>query len=300
MLRSSMIDVHYCGVPNLSSIYLLVAPNGEAALVDSGTPQAFPRIQRFLSDKGVRQEQLTSIYLTHAHLDHSGNISLFTRNYPNVKIYLNPLTAKVMKSPKVICQRMESTMKGRWEHEFQNEVQPIPPQFLIETYDNMKIELGHEKIIQVINTPGHSRDHISFLDLETKTLYTGDAFGTYYGNISPQKSLFSFPPLFVAKEIPSTVERIKKLELNKIGLSHFGYITKVKEHIEQCEHFIFKFFEIMKQENSTDTKSLLSQFYDEIFFPKCTHKYHRLRGHMNVNYEGLVSLKQPIKFGNYF
>ena len=81
MLRSQLVDQHFCGVKELSALYLLIAKNGEAALIDSGTPRNFERIQKTISDFGVKKEQLTTILLTHAHLDHSGNIYNFTKNF---------------------------------------------------------------------------------------------------------------------------------------------------------------------------------------------------------------------------
>ena len=64
-------DAKFAFVKNLSAIYLFQAKNSESALVDTGTPHSFPSIKQFLNHNQIKKEQLTSIFLTHAHLDHS-------------------------------------------------------------------------------------------------------------------------------------------------------------------------------------------------------------------------------------
>ena len=310
MLRSQLVDQHFCGVKELSALYLLIAKNGEAALIDSGTPRNFERIQKTISDFGVKKEQLTTILLTHAHLDHSGNIYNFTKNYPNIKVYLNPMTARIMADPEDIGKRMKESMKkGAYDKEFMDLVRPVDEKFFVETKENMMIKLGGEKCIKVINTPGHSRDHISFFDVNSKTLYTGDAFGTCYNDITPQKSLFSCPPLFVPSVIPSTIQKVKDLNPKRFALAHFGYIQEenVLKHIEQCQNFMERFFEIMNESqklfdkgDKPKARERLSQYYDEVFYPQCTTKSHRLRGHMEVNYQGMLSVLDPKSFRNYY
>lgn len=293
MLQSFCIDVKYCGIKKFASMFLLKAINGEAAIVDTGSPHSFSSIKHFLKSKGVEKEQLTKIFLTHSHLDHSGNISLFTRHFPNVKIYLHPLTAKLMQNPIFLIQRMKNTMKN-YEQEFFDEVKPISEKFIYPTYDNMLIKFGGANIIKVINTPGHSIDHISFYDLSSKTLYSGDGIGQCYSDISPKVSIFSCPPLSNPFCVPSVIQKIRLLNPARFGLGHFGYINNPKKHLDQCEAFINQYLKILNDKNNLISE--LESFYDKLFFQKCTKKYHRLKGHMKVNYFGLLYALHPEEF----
>lgn len=293
MLQSFCIDVNYCGIKKFASMFLLKARNGEAAIIDTGTPHSFSSIKNFLKTQGVKEEQLTKIFLTHSHLDHSGNISLFTRHYPNVKIYLHPLTAKLMQNPALLIQRMKNTMKN-YEREFSDEVKPIPERFLFPTYDNMTIKFGDSNIIKVINTPGHSIDHISYFDMSSKTLYSGDGMGQCYRDISPEVSVFACPPLSNPTCVPSVIQKIRKLNPIRFGLGHFGYVNDAKKHLDQCETFMKKYLEILK--DSKNPKNTLESFYDKLFFPQCTEKDRRLKGHMRINYFGILYSRQPDEF----
>ena len=293
MLQSCYFDVNYCGIVNFTSIFLLKARNGEAAIVDTGSPHSFPLIQKFLQNKGIKKEQLTKIFLTHSHLDHSGNASLFTHYYPHIKIYLHPLTAKLMQNPSYLIKRMKNTMRN-YNQEFSDKVKPISKKFLHPTYDNMLIKLGDSNIIKVINTPGHSIDHISFYDISSKTLYSGDGMGQYYKDISSKTSVFSCPPLSIPKCVPSLIKKIKKLNPNRLGLGHFGYVDDVDRHIYQCKIFINQYLKII--EDSKNPLQSLESLYTNFFFQGCTKKYHRIRGHMKVNYSGILYSRHPDDF----
>ena len=47
MLQSSFLDVEYSGIKKFTSMFLLQARNGEAAIVGTGTRHSFPLIQKF-------------------------------------------------------------------------------------------------------------------------------------------------------------------------------------------------------------------------------------------------------------
>ncbi|KAK8893121.1 hypothetical protein M9Y10_021536 [Tritrichomonas musculus] len=298
MLQSSFLDVEYSGIKKFTSMFLLQARNGEAAIVDTGTPHSFPLIQKFLKLKGVGKDQLTKILLTHSHLDHSGNISLFTQHYPNIKIYLHPLTAKVMRNPTFLIQRMKDSMKSKYYNEFLDQVRPISDKFLFTTCNNMSIKLGGEDIIKVVNTPGHSKDHISFFDLSSKTLYSGDGIGQCYKDISPNVSIFSFPPLSDPFSAPLTIHKVRELNPVRFGLGHFGYVENAKKHIDQCEEFITKYMKILK--SPANAQKALESIYDKSFYPGCTKTIRKLRGHMKVNYLGILYALHPEDFLDAF
>lgn len=298
MIRIYQHDANYCRIKQFSALYLLKANNGEAALVDSGTPQNFSAIQAFLNKNGIHKNQLRSIFLTHSHLDHSGNISLFARHYPNIKIYTHPLTARVLNNPELIVKRMAESMNGKYESEFYNDVQKVSKRFFIPIYNEMQISFGENQYIYAFYTPGHSKDHLSFYEPLTKTLFTGDAIGQIYPFISTKIPVFSFPPLSCPNLALPTIRKVRKINPDRIAVGHYGYVNDVVNHLNKCEFFVQRFLQIL--ENPKLAKENLKKFYDSLFFPGCTDKYHRLRGHMNINYIGIKSIIHPEKFVDYF
>ena len=285
MLKTHLIDARYCGYPQLSAVYLLVAKNGDAALVDTGTPAAFKNIVAEVKKHGVSDKQLKAIFLTHAHLDHSGNLSLFTRHFPHIKIYCSAATANQMIDPSSLCHRMSSSLGHRWGPEFRNEVHPVSPRFFEAVSENDSINIG-ERILRTIMTPGHISDHISIVDKDMETVYTGDAFGIKYDIVNPQKSFFATSPFFEPEGIYYTLDKVSNLSgITRAAIAHFGYVNDIKDHAAKCREFTDKLIDIVK--NSRDMASDLRNVYDSLFGPRCTHKWHRLAGNLSVNLAGL-------------
>jgi glyoxylase-like metal-dependent hydrolase (beta-lactamase superfamily II) len=65
------------------SIYLLDAGNGTYALVDAGRDKAGKAILKALADKGASPSQVTAVFLTHGHGDHTAALPLF----PKAEVY---------------------------------------------------------------------------------------------------------------------------------------------------------------------------------------------------------------------
>ncbi len=116
-------------------------------IVDPGAFRNKNRLLEALKKENLSPEAIDAIILTHLHLDHILNVSLF----PKAKIFLRFITGKYPG----MFQRID---KG-----------------YLERYDLLNEEIA--KDIEIIDTPGHSDDHISVL-VKTKqgnVVIAGDA-----------------------------------------------------------------------------------------------------------------------------
>ena len=283
--KTHVIDARYCGYDQLSAVYLLVAKNGDAALVDTGTPAAFEGILEKLKSHGVKDHQFKAILLTHAHLDHSGNLSLFTRHFPHIKVFCSEATANQMIDPSNLCKRMSSSLGHRWAAEFRNEVHPVAARFFETVSENDEIKLG-DRVLRAIMTPGHIADHISIVDEAAEAVYTGDAFGMRYTVVNPKKSIFATSPFFEPEKVYCTLDKIASLKnVKRAGVAHFGFVENIADHAAQCRRFTEKVMEIAS--NSKDIPGDMRKLYDSVFGAGCTEKWHRLAGSLSVNYAGV-------------
>lgn len=130
------------GSPGLSTVMLIRGKSN--VLVDTGHMGRRRVLLEALHRAGVEPAEISKIVLTHAHWDHAQNMDLF----PNATILISPEELEYTKSPP----------KGDTA---------TPPYFLdmIRSFkvehlrDGQEVEPG----VTVVDTPGHTRGHISLL-----------------------------------------------------------------------------------------------------------------------------------------
>ena len=64
----------------------LVVEEGRAAVIDTGTAHAVPRVLAALAAQGVAPEQVEYVILTHVHLDHAGGAGQLMARFPNARL----------------------------------------------------------------------------------------------------------------------------------------------------------------------------------------------------------------------
>lgn len=155
-----------------------------------------------------------------------------------------------MRNPIRICERMEFLLGKRYQEEFSDEVLPISNKFLVPTHENMKIKFG-DSYVQVINTLGHSPNHISFYEMSTKTLFSGDAIGQAYESVIPYRSIVSFPSMCSPQYFNQTLQKIRQLNSKRIAVAHFGFVKNAQNHLDQCQYFYDEYQKLLKDPKSS-------------------------------------------------
>lgn len=174
--------------PGRSNCYLLA--DEKLALVDTGMPRDGETIIAAIKSLGRRAEELTHIFITHAHLDHIGSLALLKKSS----------TAQVVAGVKdtAYIQGLKKTWTMNREGSGGKLFKAVL--FFMETfvfhYEPAQVEIpchGGERIdcfggIQVIATPGHSPGSISFYQKEKKLLFVGDALNGTGGFALPMRA----------------------------------------------------------------------------------------------------------------
>jgi glyoxylase-like metal-dependent hydrolase (beta-lactamase superfamily II) len=131
----------------------------DGLLIDSGPPSLSHELVKVLKDLTVDQ-----IIVTHAHEDHIGGLHRLRQTYPQAKIYASPLSVAPIQDPDRLNQHLYRRLLWGipWRVE---DVQPLPLRIETEQYN-----------FRIVETPGHSHDHVSFFETKYRWLFTGDAF----------------------------------------------------------------------------------------------------------------------------
>lgn len=149
-------------------------------LIDTGYENGFARFQRNLKKLNIQPSEIKFIFLTHAHDDHAGFLNKVLA-ITNAKVILHPKAIKRLKSGQnsfeggcssmlayIFCKLF--ALFGKSEHKFP----PIKDEYLNRLITTDSQEFRNLNLpIQIIETPGHTADHISLL--KGGILFCGDA-----------------------------------------------------------------------------------------------------------------------------
>lgn len=281
-----LIDATYCGYKNISAIFVLRSPKTkETALFDVGTPNPYSKILNDLKDLGIQKSELTSIFITHSHMDHSGNCSLFIKDFPHIKIYGSNETMKRISNPEKIIKHMSTVMGKRYDMEFGDNVRNIPEKYLNTLKDGECKSFGDFTDIKFIYTPGHVSDHVSFYSISDSIIFTGDTFGNMYSDIT--RPVYSCPYMFDVVEARKTIDKIVNSGAEWAGVSHYGFTNKLKWFGEKSREWVDKMSEIAH--NSKQPHVDVENHY-KFHFGDDFQKHPVIRGHFHTNRMGTLSV----------
>ena len=122
------------------------------------------------------------ILLTHAHFDHCGAVSYLKRAFPDMKVGASPESAEILKRPNAVKLIRALSENAR------EAVAGIAEALLVKDgfepfavdrplRDGERIEIGGGLGVEILSTPGHTRDFLSYYVPEKKILVSSEAGG---------------------------------------------------------------------------------------------------------------------------
>ena len=138
--------------PPLMSVFLYVV---DGLVIDTGQHHMQKAVVELLKEKKLKQ-----ILLTHHHEDHSGNAFVIGNDH-HISVSAHPLTVEKMRNGfKVLPYQHYVWGKA-------HAVEVVPLESTVET-DKFKFK--------PIHAPGHSEDHVVYLERENGWLFSGDLY----------------------------------------------------------------------------------------------------------------------------
>ena len=159
-----------------SNVYLLTAGR-QAALIDTGLRRDRPALLAALRSRGIADDQIEAVYLTHGHCDHAGNAAYFAER--GAKVWAHRREAPYLALPR-------RTYAGNFGQSLQSPVSALAfsigerlypverrePDILLEDGDLIDAPGG---TLRVVACPGHSPGHSAFFRESDAALFSGDA-----------------------------------------------------------------------------------------------------------------------------
>lgn len=289
-VRVHCVDALYRSRGNYAAVYALISGNGEAALFDTGTPAHYGYLKNCLNKLGVTEKTLTKIIVSHVHMDHCGNTSLLARDFPKATIFAHPKSLRHLHDPSRLIQQTKAIMKTNYANEYGNSIYMIPKDRLVATEDGIELS----ETLKVLHTEGHSLHHISLFESSTRTMFTGDSYGTRYLEILDKPFVSTAPAAFDPDKMISSIRKMSDLGIARLALTHYGFTEDVEVHTQYCLQWISRMKEIAKG-SSDDIKKGVFQAFADLYGNKLNEHIDRLTADINVNTMGVLAYAKRIK-----
>jgi glyoxylase-like metal-dependent hydrolase (beta-lactamase superfamily II) len=200
-------------------------------LIDCGYEETFDEFVTALEAVGIPLTDLHAIIISHDDIDHLGALHLFKKANKDLKVY-SSLTEEPSVSGKIKSERLIQAEKSlenlpenykEWAKNFiiqLNNIQRVPVDQTLRENDRILDELI------VINTPGHTKGHISIYIPSENTVIANDAI------VIEEEELNIANPQFTLDlpEAVNSVEKIRDLKPLKLICYHGGILTNDLEN----------------------------------------------------------------------
>lgn len=207
-------------------VYMLGHRAVPVFLVDGRQPALFDAGLAFLGPTYVRQirqvlhgRQPAWCFLTHSHFDHCGAVAYFKMQFPQMKVVSSQRAAEVFSRPNAIRLISDlsrsaagmaadfglETEKGRFE----------PFSVEIAAGEGDRFEISADLTVQVLATPGHTRDFLCYYLPRRRVLVASEALGT------PDESGYIVTDCLVDYDIHfQSMQRLNTLAVDTLCLGH--------------------------------------------------------------------------------
>ena len=211
-------EVYIVGGPTISSpsdcMVYLVDCGKELALIDTGLSEDISILEENIKKLGYNPNNLSTIFLTHSHIDHVGGVLSFKEKY-KCKIYMHELDSESL-------EKANQKLTGAYLYGVK--LKPCKVNCKL-SGSNGIVKVGN-KTFEWFHTPGHTPGSISIL-LKTKDgniLFAQDVHGP-------------FLPEFGSNLVDwgKSMKKLLSLDFDVLAEGHFGIYkpkNRAKEYIK--------------------------------------------------------------------
>ena len=242
-------------------------------------------------EKILKRRQPQLLFLTHVHFDHCGAAGFLRQTWPQMKIAASQLAAEIMERPNALetISGLNAAAVDWVEKAAPGLAEKVPFQpFSVDVIlaDGDRIELPGGLTVEVLETPGHTWDSLSFYIPEKRLLLAGEAAGC----MSPT-GILSTEFLVDFDVYIQSIERLAKLDVDILCQSHHQVFTGkdartvINRSIPAALAFKKRVEQLLNEENSQVDKvvaRIKSEEYDPQPNPKQPEPAYLLNLHARV------------------
>jgi len=193
--------------------------------------------------KIIGDRQVEYLFLTHAHFDHCGSVSILKKHFPLMKVITSKKAKDILGRPNAIklikaLNQASEEIAGDIKIDFASsgEFKPFEIDETVKDNDTFKISNGLN--IRIIETPGHTSDCLSYYIQEKKILISSEAAGqSDLTGYIVSDCLYDYDQYF------SSMKRLSLLDIEILCPGHLFVYTGddakkfLRESMLECERF---------------------------------------------------------------
>lgn len=214
----------------------IIVDSERAAIIDSGTYLAVPRILAALDVQGLDATAVDWVIVTHVHLDHAGGAGILMQQLPRARMAVHPRGARHMIDPSKLLAGARAVYGDDVVRRDYGDVVGVAPERVVSTEDGGVVHVGRRPL-HFIDTPGHARHHHCIWDEASRGWFTGDTLGISYRELRGTHGRYGFPTTtpvqFDPPALRRSIERLLEANPRAAYLTHYGKITDVERQAEQ-------------------------------------------------------------------
>lgn len=232
--------------PFLDAIHL-IEDSGEVAIVDCAHNDSWPQVEAALAKIGRKPEDVRWLILTHVHLDHAGGAGFYMSKLPNAKLVVHDRGARHMIDPSKLYAGVEVVYGKETAKKLYGDLLPIAESRVQIGQHGDTLALG-QRTLEILDTPGHARHHISIVDHAAKGIFPGDTFGLSYRELDVDGKAFIFPTTtpvnFEPDAMHQSIELMRSFKPSGIYLTHYSQVTEVEKLADDLHRHIDAFVDM--------------------------------------------------------
>ena len=240
--------------------------NNKLLIIDTATNHSAKRFLNALQAMNISPEFVEWIILTHVHLDHAGGAGLLMKMCPNARLAVHSRGARHMINPEKLWASVVSVY-GKEEAEKQyGKLIPVDENRVVVVGEGEVISF-QDRRLQIFDAPGHANHHIIIFDEESKSFFTGDAFGIAYPELTNEDGEFIFisstPTQFEPVKFNITIKKIMEQKPQSCFLTHFSKIINIEKNGYELLKQLDEYVTISQQSRTCDSQQ--DQIREKLF-----------------------------------
>jgi glyoxylase-like metal-dependent hydrolase (beta-lactamase superfamily II) len=218
MVRVKEVDARTAAIICNDFIAAWLIRDAKNILIEAGYPDGAHDIFDGLRQLSLDPGDLDFLALTHIHMDHAGATGHIARANPRLKIFVHSLGVKHLLDPSVLVANVRRAYGA--DYTAREEMISVPAAEMVAAVGaGDTIDLG-ETSLEVYETPGHARHHVVYFDRQSRSVFSGDALGSFYP--AHPSFVLAPPPDYDPETAKRSIDLVRDLGPVRINFAHCG------------------------------------------------------------------------------